>query len=414
MKHSFLLTTFLLLAFSANAQLIWHHPDSLVNLPHRDSIDYTEGYTVLAVVKSLIPDSTQLLWGIKANDTLETALLTNAIFDKKSGVTVLPPSRDYSKWSIVYYHTGCRMDSTKQNTFWLGGTDIHYTDSMPHRDSLSARITMQELLYSSRTLTRRESATWQSYMAMKYGITMDYAPYLSPAGDTLWHHEQDAEFYHHVVAIGADSAHQWMPNQSVCLEGTSMHLRSLVPMEEGEYFLLGDDDAPEQLEVDDSHQGTIARTWRIRAHNTDKPCTLAWKPSMYIPFPDSVWVDVSGANDELVISLPVDSVIGDSVWYFTYRPSAPITHLSVRCKVDAPSRNISPITYTAGGVVSLPFLDPEKIYTYALFTNIGQLLFRPSPSRPDAVNLGYLPRGIYRLDAIDQNQLMASVPVIVP
>lgn len=56
-----------------SAQQIWHKSDSLLSMPICDSILPTEEYTIIAVLKSNVPDSVQLLWGIRSNDTLQSA-----------------------------------------------------------------------------------------------------------------------------------------------------------------------------------------------------------------------------------------------------------------------------------------------------------------------------------------------------
>lgn len=50
---------------SREGQHIWHKPDSLMALPYADSIYSAKEYSIIAVLKSLEPDTLQLLWGKK-------------------------------------------------------------------------------------------------------------------------------------------------------------------------------------------------------------------------------------------------------------------------------------------------------------------------------------------------------------
>lgn len=410
---------FLLLSMwccSLSAQTIWHQPDSLIPLPLADSISPTEEYTVLAVIKSLEPDTPQLFWGVKANDTLQSAFMTNAYYTVRSGVYEAARQRDYSRWSILYYHTGCIMDTAKSYSLWLGATAIPRADSASSADSLPANIEIKELFYTPCSLTRREAAAWQTYLALKYGITLDYASYISQGGDTLWFAEDDYAFYHRIVGIGRDSLHLWSAAESSSLENASLKLVCSGTLLEGEYVLLGDDDQEEGWSLQASGYNRLLRTWRMRSRlRTTHSCSLVWTPSSEITAPDSVWLVQSGADGEILARSCADSIVGDTAWWFTLAELPPMSQLTVETLAEPPA-NLIPdaVMYDASsGTIILSGLDPDKIYSYALYTHLGHLLFRPAPSRPDGIHVGALPKGIYRLEAFDDGAMAASVAVIV-
>lgn len=401
---------------NAFAQQIWHRPDSTITLPSVDSILPTEEYTIVAVMKSLEPDTLQLLWGVRSDDTIRFAFLTNAHFSCRGGFSHSQSVRDYSKWCVLYSRTGCRMDTTQTHALWLGPAQVYYTDSIYHADSISANVEIRELFYTSSPLSRVAKASWQSYMAMKYGITLDYVPYVSPAGDTLWHHEDDAEYYHRIVAVGTDSTHEWSATISSSLENASLAIQVADQLVQGEYILLGDNGLDETFIMSPDGYDCLSRTWRLRSHTQrNYGCSIVWTPMIQIPHPDSVWLDVRDSLDEIVYSLPVDSVVGDTAWFFSLPEMQPEQTLSFRTirtgQIESFRNNVS---YDASsGTISLSMLDFDKIYSYALYTNLGHLLFWPAPSRPDCIQVGNLPTGIYRIEAFENNQMAVSVPIIV-
>ena len=398
------------------AQTLWFKPDSLISLPHEDSILPHEEYTVIAVLKSLEEETPQLLWGIKSADTLQSAFLTNAHFSSKGGVFTSQSIRDYSKWCICYYHTGCRKDTTGSYALWLGSTPIYYADTAWHSDSITAHVSIRELLFTTSSMTKVEKAAWQSYMAMKYGITLDNAPYLSPAADTLWHHERDAEYYHRIVAVGVDSLHEWSASASVSYENASLLLLCPDSLHEGEYILLGDNNMEETWSSAPSGYDYLMRSWRLRSYlQGNGRCSLVWTPSVSVASPDSVWLEVCDSLDNPVGCIGVDSIVGDSSWFFTLSSLLPLQSIAIRTTHSVTDEDAgSVVSYNASsGTLSLPMLDPDKIYTYALYTNLGHLLYWPAPSRPDCIQVGNLPTGIYRIEAFFNNQMEASVSILV-
>lgn len=417
MNRLFSLLVALVMLGNISAQTIWHHPDSLMSLPHADSIPATEEYTLLTVVRSLRPDAPQLLWGIKVNDTLQSAVLTNAHYSIRSGISDAFRQRDYSRWSILYYHTGCVADTGRAYSLWLGPEAILQTDSAVSGDSLSADVEVRELLFVPERMSHLESASWQTYLALKHGITLDYAPYISPSGDTLWSAEEDYDFYNRIVGIGSDSLRQWSAYASSSLEKANMHISCHTPLEEGEYIVVGDDDRPEEWSLLPDGYNRLMRAWRLRTNiNRSHSISLVWHPDVEVDYPDSVWLTILSSDGEMWERLHPDSVAGDTAWWFSLAEPLPsVCQLAVETLADfrIEAAPVGSVYDASSGTIALTGLDPEKIYTYSLYTNLGHLLFHPAPSRPDGIRVGALPNGIYRLEAFDDGVMVASVAVSV-
>lgn len=399
-----------------SAQTIWHHPDSLVPMQTADSISYMEEYSVYTVVRSTDTATTSMIWGITENDTLHTGVLTKGIYSYRAGILHSRYQRDFSRWCVYAYHSGIRMDSTKRHGLYLGSCIAYHTeDSTIMADTLSAAIEIEEIVFIPSTISRLQSASWQSYLAMKYGITLDYAPYIAPSGDTLWSPTTDDNYYHRVVAIGADSVHLWQTSQSDSKEHATVQLVANAPLQEGQYILLGDDDGEESWSLQADGSSQLLRTWRMKQHNIDSPFSVVWHPALEVTNPDSVILTINNLYDIVQYSLRPDSIVGDSAYWFTCPAISETMLLKISTIEDDDDSATTPnVVYNASsGTLAINSLDPDKIYTYALYTNVGQLLFRPSPSRPDAIHVGNLPVGVYRIEAFENNQMMASAPLIV-
>lgn len=386
-----------ILTQSISASCIWHHPDSLVVLPQEDSVAYMEDYTCYSVLRSADTVSAPL-WSFVANDTIRYGVLTDGVIVSGTYIPSRHP-RDFSQWSVYAYHSGIRMDSTLSYTFRLD----------------SGSVEMEELVFIPGSLTRRESAAWQSYLAMKYGITLDYAPYIAPNGDTLWSEKNDDEFYHRVVAIGADSAHLWQTSQSASKEHATIQLVAHTPLREGQYILLGDNDGEESWSLQADGSSQLLRTWRMKQHNIDQPFSIVWHPTVEVTHPDSVVLKVINHYDVEQHSIHPDSIVGDSAYWFTCPAISETMMLQISTIEEEDITSFTPdVVYnTSSGTIAMNNLDPDKIYSYALYTHVGQLLFRPSPSRPDAIHVGNLPAGVYRIEAFENNQIAASAPLVV-
>lgn len=389
----------LIISASLSATPIWHRPDSLIARPQSDSVAYMEDYTTFSVLRSTdtVPSS---LWDFVANDTLRSGVMTDGIYSAAAGHIRSRHPRDFSRWSVYAYHSGIRMDSTLSYTLRLD----------------TGSVEMEEFVFFPGSLTRLESAAWQTYLALKYGVTLDYAPYVSPMRDTLWNPESDADYYHRIVGIGSDSLHQWSASCSSSKENATLQLAAPEPLAEGEYVLLGDNDGEESWSLMPDGRSALLRSWRMRRHSTiPKPVSLVWHPTVSVSYPDSVRLDVGDDWPAGHIRLAPDSIVGDSVYWFTYGGTEPVINFSISTIENALSASPTKdaIYDASSGLVSISSLDPDKVYSYALYTNVGHLLYRPAPSRPTNINVGNLPTGVYSLEVLDGNHFVASFPLVV-
>ncbi|MBR3648160.1 MAG: T9SS type A sorting domain-containing protein [Paludibacteraceae bacterium] len=417
----------LLLSCAVSAQTIWYKPDSLVAYPTMDRVPSTEEYTVVTVLRNLEPDSAQLLWGFTANDTLREAVLTNGIFRPTFGVCTSSNPRDFSRWNIYYYHTGCHIDSIPK-ALRLGSAIAHYTkDSVAHTDTLSANIAMEEFAYFPNNLRRTESASFITYLALKYGITLDdNAAYVSPAGDTLWHNERDRHYYHRVVGIGADTVHGWASAVSQSKEQAAFTVSSTA-LRAGEYVIMGDNDGTLSWIPQPDSYYRLERQRQMRRHASHPvPAVLGWRPAHPEQLPDSVWLVVTGAHEQQLSRSMATNCVGDSLWLFPLTLSDTLLTLQIEGTAPAISRRVNArsnggnddgtagmrVRYLPDGRILVEGLG-EDDYTFILFDSSGKRIATPSCASDGSLLVGSLPQGVYHLEILKQGQLYADVPLVV-
>ena len=429
MKRLGVIATIVVIACFMQAQIIWHKFDSLRTLSQTDSIPATEEYTVMSVIRSLDADTSQLLWGLMADDTLSRGVLTDGIFTCTGGFMTFSEKRDFSKWSIYYYHTGCHMDTTKHHSLHIGPSMAYYTkDTIPHRDTLPAIIEMEEFLWFPYTLPRLERASLLTYLALKYGITLDErASYIAPSGDTIWYNTLDHEYYHRVVGIGDDTTHQWQSALSQTKENAEM-LVSCTVGRLNEYIILGDNDGDYNWLLQPNGLYRMERQWRLRKNSpTDVPVVLMLKPTVTNASPDSTWLILTNANEQQIARTQTTNIVGDSLWQFPVTLSDTLLTLQIESvganttrrnrtpknSSSQPNSNNLTAQYNASGRITINGLNAEETYDYYLYDSSGKLIRTLTNVAGSSVLTGTLPTGIYHIEIIQHGQTVGDIRVIV-
>ena len=109
-------------------------------------------------------------------------------------------------------------------TFSLGGDSVR-------RDALL------EGLFDPYALTVSQRMAAESYLALKYGITL-HEDYLSPNGDTLWFYNLDKMYNHAIAGIGRDTLHGLDRVEGVSAESALLKMRLLPSTNNGRAELL--------------------------------------------------------------------------------------------------------------------------------------------------------------------------------
>ena len=401
---------------------MWYRIDSLLSLSQEDSIPWTDEYTTYSVVRSINPDSAECLWSISEDDTIASAVLTRGIYTATTGPLFARSSRDFSRWCIYAYHSGIHLDSTKRHTVRLGEQIAYRYDSIGLiSDSLHAEIEMEEFAYFTGHVTKLTSSIFQTYLALKYGITLDYAPYLSCEGDTLWNPIADEDYYHRITGIGNDTVHDWYNLSSQSKENASL-LLAVDSLGYGEYVLVGDDGGDMTWHMESVDENALQRRWRIRTHTRQAPRIIVMLKLESSPM-DVRLIAKSEIDGHTRMYRP-DSVCFDSIYYFTLANLDTLTHVYIS-SIPSDSLQSSPsrqqdssfdgegdISYDSrSNTITIAGFPDGQMFDLYLYTGAGQFITTVSSRNP--VNVGTLPQMVSYIEIFASGRIVGSITIPV-
>ncbi len=183
-------------------------------------------------------------------------------------------------------------------TFTMGGDSVR-------RDALL------EALFYPYALTRQQRVAAETYLALKYGITLR-EDYLSPEGDTLWNHSSDSLFSHAVAGLGCDTLHGLQKLEGGSAESDLLRMKLLSSANNNKVSLL-----PRQYLLWGGSEGKLSfgagsafalvgdsivlfdlmeRTWLVRTTGTSGSRTQLSVSADSLPRTDSLYllIDRSG------------------------------------------------------------------------------------------------------------------------
>lgn len=401
---------------------IWYRPDSLVILQQEDSISWSDEYTVFTVVRSLSDSTAECLWSFAENDTVSAAVLTKGVYTSATGTLLSHHPHDFSKWCVYAYHSGINADSSKQSSFGLGERFVHVDSTIT--DTLHARIEMEEIAYFKGNVSRHVSHSFQTYLALKYGVTLDFAPYISQLGDTLWHPEHDEAFYHRVVGIGNDTIYHWESHVSQSKEDSLLVVRVDTVMP-NEYIVMGDDNGSLDWERNLNDEYLIPRKWRIKQVVAQpKVITIAVRLSAIEDVTDSLRLAITDADGTLMQTLSPDSVIKDSVLYFTLNTAESLlqfqikdvilheTHSVIEDTGNSQNGNMSDtnISFNANSqTIVVNGFPEEQLFELYLYDNLGRYFLSVTSQNP--IDVKALPNLVSYIEIIADNQIVGAINI---
>jgi hypothetical protein len=156
-------------------------------------------------------------------------------------------------------------------------------------DTVSFRGKLAEFLIIDKPFTAVERQIWQSYLTLKYGVTMYKGNYLNAQGDTLWHYDQNLDYTAGVGGIGRDDSISLAQNFST-IYGDSIKIAlhnyindavqaTTTPFDNGEYIFWGHNGEPVEIGnlyfyIDNAFYNLYQRKWKVKplvqnAYNLD-------------------------------------------------------------------------------------------------------------------------------------------------
>ena len=381
-------------------------------MPQEDSVLWTDEYTVFTVMRSTNNES-ECLWSFKGNDTVSVAVLTNGFYSSKTGIIRSNNARDFSKWCVFSFHSGIILDNNKQYKLCLGEQYV-YTDSMAV-DTLHSQIEMEEFAFFKGNVPKLTTHTFQTYLALKYGVTLDYAPYISSMADTLWHPIYDVDYYHRVIGIGHDTILDWFHLISHSKEDSLLYIQSdtLLP---NEYVLFGDNDAPLYWQKDFDNDYILQREWRLRRF-TSQPNNImvVLQLAAFDESVDSIQMILKTNGTKQLIT--PDSISPNNQCYFQINTLDTIIHFQFKGKiVNENSFNFDKSKQAQNNANADIFYDPisqtividgfpnNQEFILYLYDNLGRYITTISGLNP--INVHTFPNTVSYVEIIVGNHII--------
>ena len=254
-------------------------------------------------------------------DTAYENGIWNIVFDTNTRVGLTSHRMVNTKKSIEYSGTTLPLPfinalsqswrnekiDTSLAKLYVGGTD-----------SLSFNGKLAEVLYFDKRPSKTDNEKVHTYLAIKYGITLDIINYITSGDTIIWSTKNEKEYNHDVAGIVRDDQLQLNQKQSSGNGGNSeliIHLGSLSEMNDSNQFNLPNNNYLiwghnnkdlDKIEMDTATQlpnnNLIDRKWKINVKGNQ---IRNINTSLII---DGSKIDTSNINIELIICNNADTV----------------------------------------------------------------------------------------------------------
>lgn len=209
----------------------------------------------------------------------------------------LPYARDYTMivvyrpsaaheadvWKMTYGDSDTRGLTSERIV--SDSTTIRYADQTGERPVIStlrlsapdstgpyARLTVgggqglnvAEVLYYDSRLGTATLRKVQTKLAVRYGITLGPMDYIDVAGTSVWNYADSGLYHHRVTGVAADSLARLRQPRSRSEEEGAMLTVIADSLGQGEYLLVGDNDAPSAF-VTEQNIEILQRRWKAQS-----------------------------------------------------------------------------------------------------------------------------------------------------
>ena len=294
---------------------LWHQSDTAIISPSfTDTIAPPTSYTMMMVYQTLQPNVPQQLWRISRTDSVFYAITTHGLSTER----IQPSTRNNPPRTTPTIYT--LQHTLRPDTAYRGIYRLHTGATV----SDSSQIALYEVAYFDSRLTKRQSLMFQTYLAIKHGITLDNAPYLSTRGDTLWHPKADKTYYHRLQGIGTDTVYHLNAKHSKSLEDSLLRIFTPNILPINTYALVGDDDVPLGWSPYENGYALLQRTWLLRTSDALPNICIALQPENLLDTPDTLALILFNTDGDITRTIYPDST--NAANQLCYTISCPTTH----------------------------------------------------------------------------------------
>lgn len=234
------------------------------------------------------PDDTlseRVVWSLDAGDGRPLVLTTHRLADLRdtSYLNFLGPEKARPGIKTYYQRRVPEAETTTTSATLLLGTP----PARPRLPVYAYRGRIPEFIVYDRVLSPRERLQVESYLALKYGLTLTSdANYLDGAGEVIWERRRQGAFVHRLAGIGRDDEAGLLQKQSTSSYEPGMltlsagrpasdNAANRTELTDRSWLIWGDDGGAWELRpVEFGQPRRLDRTWRITAHGETPLTTL--------------------------------------------------------------------------------------------------------------------------------------------
>ena len=288
--------------------VVWHKTDTCILSPYFcDTVPQSERYTMMMVCQALRLDTAQQLWKISRADSVRYSVTTfgwgtgnqdNVKFANQNAAKDTYRTKMMKPCIYTMQHSFAQDTSYHDKYRLVTGSD---------NPSDSSMIILYESAYFDRRLNKSQALMFQTYLALKYGITLDNAHYLSTSGDTLWNAHTRRNYYNHIKGIASDTVYNLKTTHSTSIEDSLLQLSVTEELPAQTYVLTGDDNnALEWNEYNDSIV-ILQRSWLLRSNLNLPAVQISFNKSLLNDVSDSARLAFINNDHEIVNTYAPDS-----------------------------------------------------------------------------------------------------------
>ncbi|WP_367388033.1 T9SS type A sorting domain-containing protein [Lewinella sp. LCG006] len=241
----------------------WPTPDwEQLDLPAPLLIPANQGtaFTLFMVTQMTQPTSEKVLWSWQQQDQAPL-LCTNKRIADLQGLEYLNLSNSSPLVSLHTYQQSAQKASTNIPAYLRIG-QLPPAVSVPAGEWSGA---LAEFLFFPRVLAPQQQRQVESYLALKYGLTLGEQgqgkDYLNRKGQIIWNAEKNKAFHHRIFGLGTDLQSGWkqvhsstslapeLVTISLSQAGTYNGQSDATGLPDQAYCIIGDNDAPLEWEV---------------------------------------------------------------------------------------------------------------------------------------------------------------------
>lgn len=219
------------------------------------SIPYAPSFTMVVVYHAQGDTAERSLWNVGYADGGRRGLTTRRILSDSTSITYADENQQ-----------GPVINTLQQSA------PHHGSSALPTlvAGDTTGSVKVAEVMCFEGKIGMGALRRVQSYLAVKYGVTLGPVNYVDGQGNVFWRHADNEAYHHRITAIGRDSTYGLSQLRSHSEHDSASITLYAATLPEGGFLACGDDGQPMSLAIDPyTGANTLQRTWKLCAKGVE-------------------------------------------------------------------------------------------------------------------------------------------------